>query len=69
MKLRFLISVAVLIVGGALAMSVAAAVDPGTRTVAVGPFQVQWSQTNPEEILRLSWNGSTNLTKIGRAHV
>jgi hypothetical protein len=25
-------------------------------------FQVQWSQTDPEEIVSLSWNGSPNLT-------
>ena len=39
-----------------------AAVDPGQRTVTVGAFRVQWSQTDPEEILSLSWNGSPNLT-------
>lgn len=64
MKLRLLLSLAVLIGAGALAMSVAAAVDPGTRTVTAGAFQVQWSQTNPEEILSLSWNGSPNLTNV-----
>lgn len=40
----------------------APAVDPATRTVIVGPFVVKWSLTNPEAIVRLSWNGSSNLT-------
>jgi hypothetical protein len=39
-----------------------AAVDPGQRTITAGAFRVQWSQTDPEEILSLSWNGSANLT-------
>jgi hypothetical protein len=39
-----------------------AASDSGTRTVTAGAFQVQWSQTDPEEIVSLSWNGSPNLT-------
>ena len=39
-----------------------AAVDPEGRTVTSGAFRVQWSQTNPEEILSLSWSGSPNLT-------
>jgi hypothetical protein len=32
------------------------------RTVTVGNFYVEWSQTNPEEIVDLRWNGSVNLT-------
>jgi hypothetical protein len=35
---------------------------PVDRTVTTGAFQVQWSQTDPEEITNLSWNGSPNLT-------
>jgi hypothetical protein len=42
--------------------SAGASVDPGQRTVTAGAFQVQWSQTDPEEITSLSWNGSPNLT-------
>ena len=41
-----------------------AAADPGSRTVTSGAFRVQWSQTDPEEILGLSWNGSPNLTNV-----
>jgi hypothetical protein len=42
--------------------SAGASVDPAQRTVTAGAFQVQWSQTDPEEITSLSWNGSPNLT-------
>lgn len=35
---------------------------PATRTLTTGAFSVQWSPTDPEEILSLSWNGSPNLT-------
>jgi hypothetical protein len=45
-----------------LSASASASVDPGQRTVTAGAFQVQWSQTDPEEILSLSWSGSPNLT-------
>ena len=40
----------------------AAPVDPTARTVKTPAFTVQWSATDPEEILSLSWNGSANLT-------
>jgi hypothetical protein len=40
----------------------AAKIDEATRTVTTPVFEVQWSATNPEEILSLSWNGSPNLT-------
>ena len=33
-----------------------------TRTVSTSAFTVQWSATNPEEIVSLSWRGSPNLT-------
>src|SRR6266567_3459486 len=39
-----------------------AAADPGARTVTAGAFTVEWSATDPEEIVSLSWNGSPNLT-------
>jgi hypothetical protein len=39
-----------------------ATADTGSRTVTVGAFTVEWSATNPEEIVSLSWNGSRNLT-------
>jgi hypothetical protein len=32
------------------------------RSVTSGAFQVQWSQSDPEEITSFSWNGSPNLT-------
>jgi len=48
---------AVIFAGGA-----GAAVDLGTRTVQAGPLTVNWSATNPEEILGISYNGSPNLT-------
>jgi hypothetical protein len=32
------------------------------RVMAVGNFEVEWSSTNPEEVINLSWNGSGNLT-------
>jgi alpha-tubulin suppressor-like RCC1 family protein len=35
---------------------------PRARTVTTGAFTVRWSPTNPEEIVSLSWNGSSNLT-------
>jgi hypothetical protein len=35
---------------------------PPPRIISVGPFQVQWSLTDPEEITSFSWNGSSNLT-------
>jgi hypothetical protein len=37
-------------------------VDPSTRTVTTGAFRVQWSLSNPEEIVGLEWKGSPNLT-------
>jgi len=38
-------------------------VRPSPQSLMVGNFSVAWSQTNPEEIIYLSWNGSGNLTK------
>jgi len=32
------------------------------RIADVGNFNIAWSQTNPEEVIYLSWNGSENLT-------
>jgi hypothetical protein len=40
----------------------AATVDPVHRTVTAGNFFVDWSDTNPEEIVAIQWNGSVNLT-------
>lgn len=40
----------------------AATIDPINRTVTTGNFFVDWSETNPEEILELRWMGSPNLT-------
>jgi hypothetical protein len=40
----------------------AATIDPANRTVTTGNFFVDWSETNPEEIVELHWMGSPNLT-------
>jgi hypothetical protein len=40
----------------------AATIDPVNRTVTTGNLFVDWSETNPEEIVELRWNGSPNLT-------
>lgn len=50
-----------LVVGTALA----ATIDPVARTVSTPKFFVDFSQTNPEEISYISWNGSGNLTNTG----
>jgi hypothetical protein len=63
MKVRALVMLTIVLTVGARGTSVAgASVDPGTRTVAAGSLQAQWSQTIPEEIRSLSWNDSPNLT-------
>ena len=46
----------------ATSAALAATIDPGTRTATAGNFVVQWSLTDPEEIVSLSWMGSPNLT-------
>jgi hypothetical protein len=40
----------------------AATIDPVNRTVTTGNFFVDWSETNPEEVVEIRWNGSPNLT-------
>lgn len=40
-----------------------ATVDPVSRTVSTSNLAVQWSLTNPEEVVALSWKGSPNLTQ------
>jgi hypothetical protein len=45
-----------------LALGAPATLDPATRTMIAGPFVVRWSLEDPEAIVRLSWNGSPNLT-------
>jgi hypothetical protein len=42
--------------------ALAATIDPVNRTVTTGNFFVDWSDTNPEEIVNLQWLGSPNLT-------
>jgi hypothetical protein len=59
---RWAVAAAVLAAAAVSAGSAGASVDPGTRTVQSGPLTVQWSATNPEEILSISYNGSPNLT-------
>jgi len=51
-------------VAAVVIVPVATANDSGQRIVTAGPFQVQWSATDPEEITSLSWNGSPNLTNF-----
>jgi hypothetical protein len=46
----------------AASSAVAATIDPSTRTATAGNFEVQWSMSDPEEIVSLSWMGSSNLT-------
>jgi len=60
-RVPVVIALVVLLVA-AVPVSGAPAIDPATRTLAIGPFVVRWSLTNPEAIERLSWNGSPNLT-------
>lgn len=62
MVLRILCFLSVLAGSCAIGASALGAVDPGQRTVTTGAFHVQWSLTDPEEILGLSWKGSPNLT-------
>jgi len=40
----------------------AATIDPVNRTVTTSTLFVDWSETNPEEILDIRWSGSPNLT-------
>jgi hypothetical protein len=40
----------------------AATIDPINHTVSTGNFFIDWSETNPEEIVSIQWNGSSNLT-------
>ena len=56
------------VVGAVLALLAAgtvfaAAIDSVNRTVTTDAFFVDWSDTNPEEIIDIRWNGSPNLTK------
>ena len=69
MRKRVLDVIVVVTVVALLAASsaLAATIDPGTRTAAVGNFVVQWSLSNPEEIMSLSWMGSPNLTNTSPA--
>jgi hypothetical protein len=64
MKKRLLsISTTVLLVSMLIVTTVfAATIDPVNRTVSTGNFFVDWSESNPEEIVELRWMGSPNLT-------
>ncbi len=42
--------------------ALAATIDPSARTVTTDKLFVDWSDTNPEEIVDIRWNGSPNLT-------
>lgn len=52
---------ALTIVGTALAASI----DTTTRTVNTPTLNLDFSDTNPEELSYISWNGSPNLTNTG----
>ncbi len=45
-----------------ISTALAAGIDPSTRTVTTDKLFVDWSGTNPEEIVDIRWNGSPNLT-------
>ena len=47
----------------AAGIAFAATIDPVNRTVTTDVFLVDWSETNPEEIVDIRWNGSPNLTE------
>jgi hypothetical protein len=42
--------------------ALATMIDPSARTVTTDILFVDWSDTNPEEIVDIRWNGSSNLT-------
>lgn len=54
-----LVSVAVIVT---VTAALASTVDPVNRTVTTGALFVDWSQSNPEEIVDIRWMGSPNLT-------
>lgn len=47
------------------ATALAATIDPINRTVSTGNFFIDWSETNPEEIVEIRWMDSPNLTNSG----
>lgn len=55
-----------LVVGLMLAFTLSTALattfDPVNRTASTGTIFVDWSETNPEAITDIRWNGSSNLT-------
>jgi len=59
---RVSLSVSAVVLVGAVSLAIGASaradVDPGTRTVTTPRLSVQWSLTNPDEIVGISWNGS-----------
>jgi hypothetical protein len=61
MTLTGILLVSLLVTGTALATTI----DPVNRTATTGNFFVDWSETNPERIEVLQWNGSANLTNVG----
>ncbi|GAB4479722.1 MAG: hypothetical protein Kow00124_25700 [Anaerolineae bacterium] len=46
----------------------AATIDSTNRTVSTSTLFIDFSDTNPEEISFISWNGSANLTATGVTH-
>lgn len=64
MNRKILTAIALVATVSLLAVTTAAAatIDPATRTVTTGNFFIDWSNTNPEEIVQINWMGSPNLT-------
>jgi hypothetical protein len=64
MSKRVLDAIVVMAVVSLVAASsaLAATIDPDTRTATAGNFVVQWSPSNPEEIVSLGWLDFPNLT-------
>ena len=64
MNRKILTTFAIVATISLLAVSTAAAatIDPVARTMTTGNFFIDWSDTNPEEIVQINWMGSPNLT-------
>jgi hypothetical protein len=67
MQLRAMPVLVTLLVFLIAATVLAATIDPVNRTVTTSTLFVDWSETNPEEILDIRWNGSANLTNHAAA--
>ncbi|MGE5251142.1 MAG: hypothetical protein ACM3QS_13135 [Bacteroidota bacterium] len=66
-KLPFTILISAIAVALTATAVLAATIDPVNRTVTTGAFFVDWSESNPEEIVDIRWMGSPNLTNTAAA--